>query len=67
MVNVIIKKEDYQEINLKLQVDKLKDMDFYFELIFSSKSQSNEFKVVMNPSDLIQLRDKINDTIFKLT
>lgn len=65
MANVIIKKEDYQNINLKLKVDKLKDMDFCFELIFSNRS--NEFKIVMKPSDLILLRDKINDAIFKLT
>lgn len=65
MVNVIIKKEDYQDISLKIQVDRLKDMEFGFELIFSGKK--NNIAITMNPSDLIQLRDKINDTIFKLS
>ncbi|KIL12196.1 hypothetical protein NSQ30_10660 [Bacillus sp. FSL R7-0651] len=65
MANVIIKKEDYQDISLKIQVDKLKDMDFCFELIFSGKN--NSIAITMNPSDLIQLRDKINDTIFKMS
>lgn len=38
MANVIIKKEDYQDISLKIQVDKLKDMDFASSLYFQGKT-----------------------------
>lgn len=65
MANVIIKREDYQDINLRLTMEKLSDMDFAFELVFSGKK--NTIAITMNPSDLIQLRDKINETIFKLS
>lgn len=65
MANVIIKRKDYQDINLKINVDKLSDMEFAFELVFSGKE--NSITITMNPSDLIQLRDKINETIFKLS
>ncbi|APJ11067.1 hypothetical protein BSL056_08880 [Bacillus safensis] len=65
MANVIIKRKDYQDINLKINVDKLSDMEFAFELVLSGKE--NSITITMNPSDLIQLRDKINETIFKLS
>ncbi|PRS47526.1 hypothetical protein C6Y06_18415 [Bacillus sp. MZGC1] len=65
MANVIIKRKDYQDINLKINVDKLSDMEIAFELVFSGKE--NSIAITMNPSDLIQLRDKINETIFKLS
>lgn len=65
MANVIIKRKDYQDIKLKINVDKLSDMEFAFELVFSGKE--NSITITMNPSDLIQLRDKINETIFKLS
>ncbi|MBS4747492.1 hypothetical protein [Bacillus altitudinis] len=65
MANVIIKRKDYQDINLKINVDKLSDMEFAFELVFSGKE--NSITITMNPSDLIQLRDKINETIYKLS
>ncbi|MEK4705832.1 MULTISPECIES: hypothetical protein [Bacillus] len=65
MANVIIKRKDYQDINLKINVDKLSDMEIAFELVLSGKN--NNISITMNPSDLIQLRDKINETIFKLS
>ncbi|MEH6872716.1 hypothetical protein AB9M90_15370 [Bacillus safensis] len=65
MANVIIKRKDYQDINLKIKVDKLSDMEIAFELVLSGKN--NSIAITMNPSDLIQLRDKINETIFKLS
>ncbi|MCY7542465.1 hypothetical protein [Bacillus safensis] len=65
MANVIIKRKDYQDINLKINVDKLSDMEIAFELVLSGKN--NSIAITMNPSDLIQLRDKINETIFKLS
>lgn len=65
MANVIIKRKDYQDINLKINVDKLSNMEIAFELVLSGKN--NNIAITMNPSDLIQLRDKINETIFKLS
>ncbi|MBW3699398.1 hypothetical protein C2U27_03805 [Bacillus aerophilus] len=65
MANVIIKRKDYQDINLKINVDKLSDMQFTFELLFSG--EKNSIGITMNPSDLIQLRDKINEIIYKLS
>ncbi|AVM24271.1 hypothetical protein C5695_10655 [Bacillus pumilus] len=65
MANVIVKRNDYQDINLKLNMNKLSDMQFTFELLFSG--EKNSVAITMNPSDLVVLRDKINETIFKLS